>query len=85
MVEAVMAIDEIDDENHGDEYFKTNFNLVKRINDKFEFVHAFWKEDAEEFSNTINEEESKDSETTEDSKIDEEGSSESPSKFRHSS
>jgi len=63
MMESIQAVDEIEQDDHGDDYFKTNFNAAKRINDKYEFVSTFWEEDSMAFDQT-----DKDSETTEETK-----------------
>jgi len=82
MMEAVAAIDEIGDESHGNEFFRSNFNHVKRISEKFEFVHAFLSEDS-----MASDQDTKLSETTEESKTEDIESSEgtSPSKLKQGS
>ena len=63
MMESVKAVDEIAQDSHGDEFFKSNVHAVKRINDKFQFVSTFWEEDSMAFD-----QENKGSETTEETK-----------------
>lgn len=46
MIDSLKAVDEIDQDDHGQEFFKSNINGLKRIQDKYEFVQKFWEEDS---------------------------------------
>jgi hypothetical protein len=65
ITEAVQAIDEIEQDDHGEEHFKSNANVASRLKDKFAFVSSFWQEDSMAFDK-----DHKDSETTEETKED---------------